>query len=205
MKMANYNASGTTIDEQSLPGYIMEGDVPVEFDANEATFAGSDPIAEDAQFSDYLADMRQALGETDSDYLSDVRRALGATDSFPEGDDEALLAASERLIDALSGGDDHSVSDDQSQKSAKKYSMQELMELIAEGKTPEDVRQIDDKYVHSVLICSHCPALAQYVMVSLIPVCAQAAKPRRAGEQGRSAAPSQGLCWPCLCLGRSCT
>jgi hypothetical protein len=139
MKMANYNASGTTIDEQSLPGYIMEGDVPVEFDANEATFAGSDPSAEDAQFSDYLADMRQALGETDS---------------FPEGDDEALLAASERLIDALSGGDDHSVSDDQSQKSAKKYSMQELMELIAEGKTPEDVRQIDDKYVHSVLICS---------------------------------------------------
>jgi hypothetical protein len=135
--MADGDVSDATDYEQALPRYIIEGDIPVELGSNDtdAWMPNLDATAE------VLA--RHRASEIDDDHcehddddselleiLSSVRQAAGVGDRFVEGDDN-----------------NNDIGDGQDTDKAKKYSMQELMELIAEGKTPADVRQIDDKYL----------------------------------------------------------
>lgn len=148
---------GRDKDPNRVSAYLMEGDVPVEFGENDAD---ADAAARPDRTTDFLDEWASSR-DREAMLRANLQRGEGSGIDFADDvpwDDELSAAL---LRDAAEGlprtmTEEEEEHDEKKEKekeietekessTKKKYSMQELMELIAEGKTPEDVRQIDDK------------------------------------------------------------
>jgi hypothetical protein len=149
---------GRDKDPNRVSAYLMEGDVPVEFGEDDADAAATDAAAGPDRTTDFLDELASSR-DWEAMLRANLQRGEGSgidfADDVPWGDElsAALLRdAEEGLPRTMTEEAEHDekkekeIETEKESSTKKKYSMQELMELIAEGKTPEDVRQIDDKF-----------------------------------------------------------
>jgi hypothetical protein len=143
-------------DPSRVSACLMEGDVPVEFGENDADAAEAAAVPDRTTgFLDDLAISRDWEAMLRANLQSGEGSGIDFADDVPWGDAALRGAAEGRPRTMMEEEEEHEEKEEkvkeetETEKDAstkKKYSMQELMELIAEGKTPDDVRQIDDKF-----------------------------------------------------------